>query len=85
VVKHLLGVSTAGAPYRMIAEHHRSLLRFAARRFTGPRRLLLPPAATFLALRGLLAMAHHRVVGKTLATGRVRPGRGPRGAPDGAA
>ncbi|HLF40394.1 MAG TPA: glycosyltransferase family 2 protein [Acidimicrobiia bacterium] len=61
VVEHLLGVSTAGAPYRMIAEHHRSLLRFAARRFTGPRRAFLPPAAAFLALRAALAMAHHRI------------------------
>jgi GT2 family glycosyltransferase len=72
VVEHLLGVSTAGRPYRMIAEHHRSLLRFAARRFTGPRRLLLPPAAVFLASRGLVAMAHHRVIGKALAGGRGR-------------
>jgi N-acetylglucosaminyl-diphospho-decaprenol L-rhamnosyltransferase len=60
-VEHLLGVSTAGRPYRMIAEHHRSLLRFAAVRFTGPRRALLPPAAAFLAARGALAMAHHRL------------------------
>ena len=59
-VEHLLGVSTAGRPYRMIAEHHRSLLRFAAVRFTGPRRALLGPAAAFLAARGALAMAHHR-------------------------
>ena len=59
-VEHLLGVSTAGRPYRMIAEHHRSLLRFASVRFTGPRRALLGPAAAFLAARGALAMAHHR-------------------------
>ena len=59
-VEHLLGVSTAGRPYRMIAEHHRSLLRFASVRFTGPRRPLLAPAAAFLAARGALAMAHHR-------------------------
>ncbi|HKN40577.1 MAG TPA: glycosyltransferase family 2 protein, partial [Acidimicrobiia bacterium] len=59
-VEHLLGVSTAGRPYRMIAEHHRSLLRFASVRFTGPRRALLGPAATFLTARGALAMAHHR-------------------------
>ena len=59
-VEHRLGVSTARAPYRMIAAHHRSLLRFAAGRFTGPKRLLLPPAAGFLAVRALLAMAHHR-------------------------
>ena len=60
-VEHLLGVSTAGRPYRMIAEHHRSLLRFAAVRFTGPRRALLAPAAAFLLARGALAMAHHRI------------------------
>ena len=58
-VEHLLGVSTANRPYRMIAEHHRSLLRFASVRFTGPRRALLGPAAAFLAARGALAMAHH--------------------------
>jgi len=60
-VEHLLGVSTAGRPYRMIAEHHRSLLRFAGVRFTGPKRALLGPAAAFLAARGTLAMAHHRL------------------------
>jgi N-acetylglucosaminyl-diphospho-decaprenol L-rhamnosyltransferase len=59
-VEHLLGVSTAGAPYRMIAEHHRSLYRFAARRFTGRRRALLPAAAGFLSARAVLAMAHHK-------------------------
>jgi N-acetylglucosaminyl-diphospho-decaprenol L-rhamnosyltransferase len=61
VVDHLVGGSTASTPYRMIAEHHRSLLRFATRRFTGPRRLLVPAAAAFLGLRTLLAMAQHRV------------------------
>lgn len=61
VVTHHLGVSTAGAPYRMIAEHHRSLLTFARRRWTGGRRVLLPPAAAFLAFRAGLAMIHHRV------------------------
>lgn len=59
-VEHLLGTSTSTRPYRMIAEHHRSLLRFAAHRFTGSKRLLLPPAAAFLAMRALLAMAFHR-------------------------
>jgi len=39
----------------------RSLLRFAASRFTGPKRALLPPAAAFLTARGALAMAHHRL------------------------
>jgi N-acetylglucosaminyl-diphospho-decaprenol L-rhamnosyltransferase len=61
-IEHLLGVSTASRPYRMIAEHHRSLLRFASMRFTGPRRALLGPAAAFLAARGAMAMAHHRLI-----------------------
>ena len=60
VVEHLLGVSTAGAPYRMIAEHHRSLYRFATRRFTGRRRILLPAAAGFLGARAVMAMGHHK-------------------------
>ena len=59
-VEHLLGVSTARVPYRMIAEHHRSLYRFATRRFTGRRRVLLPAAAGFLGARAVLAMAHHK-------------------------
>ncbi|MGH9000738.1 MAG: glycosyltransferase family 2 protein [Acidimicrobiia bacterium] len=60
VVDHLLGISTGAVPYRMIAEHHRSLWRFATIRFTGPRRVALPFAAAFLGLRAALAMAHHR-------------------------
>ena len=77
-VEHLLGVSTASRPYRMIAEHHRSLLRFASVRFTGPRRALLGPAAAFLAARGALAMAHHRLAARQGANGsgwRTGPGR----------
>jgi N-acetylglucosaminyl-diphospho-decaprenol L-rhamnosyltransferase len=58
-VTHVQGVSTAKHPYRMIAEHHRSLLRFAAKRWHGLRRLALPFAAAFLALRAGLAMAEH--------------------------
>lgn len=61
-VEHLLGLSTGRVPYRMIAEHHRSLYRFAARRFAGPRRVLLPPTAGFLAFRAVLAMVHHKAV-----------------------
>jgi N-acetylglucosaminyl-diphospho-decaprenol L-rhamnosyltransferase len=64
IVEHLLGVSTATRPYRMIAEHHRSLLRFASVRFTGRRRALLAPAAAFLTARGALAMAHHGLAGR---------------------
>jgi N-acetylglucosaminyl-diphospho-decaprenol L-rhamnosyltransferase len=52
LVTHVQGVSTARRPYRMIVEHHRSTLRFARTHWTGPRRLLLAPAAAGLALRG---------------------------------
>lgn len=50
-VVHVQGASTDRHPYRMIVAHHRSLLRFAARRWRGWRRVLLVPAAAFLALR----------------------------------
>jgi N-acetylglucosaminyl-diphospho-decaprenol L-rhamnosyltransferase len=58
-VTHVQGASTAKHPYRMIAEHHRSVLRFAAKHWHGARRLALPLAAAFLALRAGLAMAEH--------------------------
>ncbi|HSO96915.1 MAG TPA: glycosyltransferase family 2 protein [Acidimicrobiia bacterium] len=50
-VVHIHGASTRRHPYRMIVAHHRSLLRFAARRWRGWRRVLLVPAALFLGLR----------------------------------
>ena len=59
VVWHVQGASTARRPYRMLAEHHRSAWRFARRRYTGARALLLPFAAVYLAARGALAMAAH--------------------------
>jgi hypothetical protein len=43
----------------MIAEHYRSLYRFASKRWRGVRRLALPFAAVFLAVRAALAMADH--------------------------
>lgn len=55
-VTHVQGVSTARHPYRMIVEHHRSLLRFAAKRWRGWRRALLVPAACYLGLRAGLAI-----------------------------
>ena len=58
-VTHVQGASTAKHPYRMIAEHHRSVLRFAAKRWHGARRLALPLAAAFLTMRAVLAMAEH--------------------------
>jgi N-acetylglucosaminyl-diphospho-decaprenol L-rhamnosyltransferase len=59
VVTHVQGATTAKHPYRMIAEHHRSLYRYASKRWRGARRLALPFAAAFLALRAGLAMAEH--------------------------
>jgi N-acetylglucosaminyl-diphospho-decaprenol L-rhamnosyltransferase len=56
-VTHVQGASTASHPYRMIVAHHRSAYRFAARWWRGPRRLLLLPAAGFLAVRALFDMA----------------------------
>jgi N-acetylglucosaminyl-diphospho-decaprenol L-rhamnosyltransferase len=58
-VVHVQGASTSKRPYRMIAEHHRSVWRFAVRRYRGWRRPLLVPLAAVLALRCLAAMAQH--------------------------
>jgi N-acetylglucosaminyl-diphospho-decaprenol L-rhamnosyltransferase len=58
-VVHTQGASTSQRPYRMIAEHHRSVWRFAARRYRGWRRPLLVPLAAALVLRCLAAMAQH--------------------------
>lgn len=62
-VVHVGGVSTSARPYRMILEHHRSLFRFARKRWHGVRRLLLVPAALYLAGRAFLAMLHHAASG----------------------
>ena len=53
---HVQGVSTARHPYRMMAAHHRSALRFTARTTKGWRRLALPAAALVLGVRMLVAM-----------------------------
>lgn len=60
-VTHAIGRSTDQRPYRMIAAHHRSLLRYAAKTATGPRRLLLPVIAGALAVRTVLAWAQRLV------------------------
>jgi N-acetylglucosaminyl-diphospho-decaprenol L-rhamnosyltransferase len=73
-VVHVQGVSTDRHPYRMIAEHHRGLFRFAARTSEGWERLLLPLMALGLVVRTPLAWAHR------LLAGRRRPGRGAPGA-----
>jgi N-acetylglucosaminyl-diphospho-decaprenol L-rhamnosyltransferase len=69
-VTHAQGASTARHPYRMIVEHHRSLARFAAKRWHGVRRVLLLPAVAFLALRATLAMAVH-ALGRAPRDGRM--------------
>ena len=58
-IVHVQGASTSKVPYRMIAEHHRSVWRFAGRRYRGWKRALLVPLAPVLALRCLAAMAQH--------------------------
>jgi N-acetylglucosaminyl-diphospho-decaprenol L-rhamnosyltransferase len=54
-VTHLQGVSTDRHPYRMIVEHHRSLLRFAFRSTEGWQRALLPAVVLGIGVRGVLA------------------------------
>jgi N-acetylglucosaminyl-diphospho-decaprenol L-rhamnosyltransferase len=71
-VTHVHGASTARHPYRMIAEHHRSLLRFAGKRWHGWRRVLLAPAALYLGARTGLAMLVHAVRPRSGPTGSSR-------------
>ncbi len=56
-ITHLGGITTRRAPYRMLASHHRSALRFAARTLTGPRRLALPAVALALGMRLIAEVA----------------------------
>ena len=57
-VVHEQGRSTSRHPYRMLAAHHRSIIRFAARSTKGRQRLLLP--LVVVALGGRLALASLR-------------------------
>ena len=63
-VVHALGGSSRLVPYRMIAEHHRSLLRFVSKSSVGARRGFLPVITAGLAVRTLAAWAHHAVAGR---------------------
>jgi N-acetylglucosaminyl-diphospho-decaprenol L-rhamnosyltransferase len=54
-VTHLQGVSTERHPYRMIFEHHRSLVRFASRTSKGWRKALLPLVVMGIGARAALA------------------------------
>ena len=56
-VTHVHGVSRRHHPYRMLAAHHRSALRFASRRAQGLERLALPAAAAALGVRLGMALA----------------------------
>jgi N-acetylglucosaminyl-diphospho-decaprenol L-rhamnosyltransferase len=67
-VTHVQGVSTDHHPYRMIVRHHRSVYRFAAKRWHGVRRALLVPTAVLLTLRAACA-----IVARALAPRRSRP------------
>lgn len=55
-VVHVLGVSREHHPYRMIVRHHRSVYRFADKRWRGAQRALLVPAAAFLTLRAVIEL-----------------------------
>ena len=72
-VTHSQGVSTDRHPYRMIVEHHRSLLRFAARSSEGWRRLLLPLVALGTGARCGLACAQRAAQGRRRASGVSGP------------
>ena len=54
---HVQGASTDARPFRMIIEHHRSVYRFADRRWQGIERWKLLPAAVFLGLRAAIDVA----------------------------
>ena len=54
---HVQGASTAARPFRMIIEHHRSVYRFADRRWHGIQRWKLLPAAVFLVVRATVDVA----------------------------
>jgi N-acetylglucosaminyl-diphospho-decaprenol L-rhamnosyltransferase len=55
-VTHVHGVSRRRHPYRMLMAHHRSALRFEARRARGLERLALPAAAAVLSIRLAVAL-----------------------------
>ena len=63
-IRHAIGRSTDQTPYRMIAAHHRSLLRYAARTATGGQRLALPLIAVALVVRTVLAWVQRAMRGR---------------------
>ncbi len=69
-ILHVQGASTSQRPYRMLLEHHRSILRYRALRSRGWRRALLPAIAAALTLRAAVAIGRH-------AAASLRPGNRP--------
>lgn len=63
-VAHSQGLSTARRPYRMLAAHHRSAFRFAARTTTGWRRSALPVVALVLGLRLVAVTLRQALAGR---------------------
>jgi N-acetylglucosaminyl-diphospho-decaprenol L-rhamnosyltransferase len=51
-VMHTVGGSRARRPVKSILEHHRAAYQYASKWWEGPKRLLLPAVAVFLAARG---------------------------------
>ncbi|MGO8722882.1 MAG: glycosyltransferase family 2 protein [Acidimicrobiales bacterium] len=78
-VIHEQGLSTSRHPYRMLAAHHRSILRFAYRSTSGPDRLLLPLVTVALGARLVLASLRCLLAARLDARSGARgaPGRGP--------
>jgi N-acetylglucosaminyl-diphospho-decaprenol L-rhamnosyltransferase len=57
VATHVQGLSTGRRPYRMLAAHHRSAMRFAQRTADGWHRAVLPGVAVVLGARFAVACA----------------------------
>lgn len=75
-IVHVQGLSTDRRATRMIIEHHRSSYRLAAKRWHGARRVLLIPAAAFLAVRAAVAVTLRGLTGRRAARGgRAEPNR----------
>ena len=64
-VTHVQGVSTAQRPYRMLAAHHSSLLRFWWRTTPGAGRLLAPAVIAGLGLRLGLMVVRRALFGRS--------------------
>jgi N-acetylglucosaminyl-diphospho-decaprenol L-rhamnosyltransferase len=89
-VVHEQGRSTSRHPYRMLAAHHHSILRFAARSTSGRERLLLPLVTVALAARLALACLRCFAVGvrndrSAARAGSPGPGAGGVRGPEGGA